>query len=168
MNVYSVSDIAIISTFRVTSCSLPLQEGTGLLHCPSLPHITTELPSRCFPGSSQLNMRMWLGGMGLLLSGKPSIMSPSTAGGRPQKDAGTENSYLGHEGKMFHLATFWHEKNSFFKIAPKKLLALKSFLANLGNAANIFALGIRVQKWKCDCSFSNYCCWVYVNALVFN
>lgn len=60
---------------------LPMQVGNGLFHCPSSPHISTEIPFRYFPGPSQLNVRMWLGRMGIQFSGKPFTVNPWTVGG---------------------------------------------------------------------------------------
>lgn len=58
-----------------------MQVGNGLFHCPSSPHISTEMPFRYFPGPSQLNVRMWLGRMGIQFSGKPFTVNPWTVGG---------------------------------------------------------------------------------------
>lgn len=58
-----------------------MQVGNGLFHCPSCPHISTEMPFRYFPGPSQLNVRMWLGRMGIQFYGKPFTVNPWTVGG---------------------------------------------------------------------------------------
>lgn len=58
-----------------------MQVGNGLFHCPSSPHISTEIPFRYFPGPSQLNVRMWLGRMGIQFSGKSFTVNPWTVGG---------------------------------------------------------------------------------------
>ena len=75
---------------------LPSQDGNGLFHCPSSPHISTELPLRYFPGSSQLNVIIWSGTMASSFSGKPLIVMPPTAGGGLQLKAATKNKQSGH------------------------------------------------------------------------
>lgn len=73
--------------------SLPSQVGNGLSHCPSLPHISTELPFRYIPGPSQLNVRKRSGSMGLSFSGKPfTITRPSVGGGLQLKAEETQQS----------------------------------------------------------------------------
>lgn len=60
---------------------VPVHVGIGLFHCPSLPHISTELPISTLSGLSQLKVRTWSGGMGPLFRGKPLILSPPCEGG---------------------------------------------------------------------------------------
>lgn len=66
---------------------LPSQVGNGLSHCPSLPHISIELPFRYVLGPWQLNVRNRSGRMGSLLSGKPFTITCPSAGGKSQLKA---------------------------------------------------------------------------------
>ena len=81
-----ITSILCVEIFLIFK-GLPSQEGNGLSHFPSLPHISIELPFRYVPGFSHLKLRKRSGSMGPSLSGKPFIFIRPFAGGGSQLKA---------------------------------------------------------------------------------